>query len=447
MDGVPLSEQLLLAQAAHQTGAAPPAWDTVSTLLRAHPLIRAAPRADAAAQDGAAPDARYAARSCETMWREMMREQDIVDAAGAPRMDRAAQLALAQSLYAARLTELQDAIADKERLFRELHGRMCGLEAGDSGDRTAQPPPPATTPPPAPLGQERTPQRPLSDDDKDDDERVEQDLLGALEGVAGAPERVPGTPGASPPANGGAESDGSAEETAGARGDGAGSGEEAGASGDEAGPRRDEAGATGAEHAAAPSDAHTEKRIAGTHAATATYSSARTRRRAAADAARAKSAARDETPGATDGPVDTPEPPTDTPEPPTDTPEPPAADTDTEVAFDAERDKTRRRTMQLLLMVHSQVSNHTHGNLFHQAIKEADAPDYYELVKQPVDLKLIKQRIKEGSISSAIELRRALSLMFANALMYNQPGTEVYRMANEMRMATNEILDQLEKMV
>lgn len=111
----------------------------------------------------------------------------------------------------------------------------------------------------------------------------------------------------------------------------------------------------------------------------------------------------------------------------------------TDGVSDAERDKSRRRTTQVLLMLHNEVSNHTHGNLFHQAIKEADAPDYYSLIKQPMDLKLIKQRIKEGTIASALDLRRALSLMFANALMYNRPDTEVHRMANEMRLATDEV--------
>lgn len=122
--------------------------------------------------------------------------------------------------------------------------------------------------------------------------------------------------------------------------------------------------------------------------------------------------------------------------------------TDTEAddtVSDADRDKSRRRTAQLLLMLYNQVSNHTHANLFHQAIKEVDAPDYYTLIKQPIDLKVIKQRIKDGQISSALDLRWALSLMFANALMYNQPGTEVYRMANEMRMATDEILDEFDR--
>lgn len=53
------------------------------------------------------------------------------------------------------------------------------------------------------------------------------------------------------------------------------------------------------------------------------------------------------------------------------------ASTRDEAVTDAERDKTRRRTTQVLLMLHNQVSNHTHGNLFHQAIKEMVGPPSY----------------------------------------------------------------------
>lgn len=136
--------------------------------------------------------------------------------------------------------------------------------------------------------------------------------------------------------------------------------------------------------------------------------------------------------------------PASSPELPAHTPRSHRAEEDESVS-DAERDKSRRRTTQLLLMLHNQVSNHTHANLFDQPIKEMDAPNYYTVIKQPMDLKLMKQRIKEGAITSSMDLRRAFSLMFANALMYNHPGTEVHRMANEMRVATDEILDEFDR--
>ena len=84
----------------------------------------------------------------------------------------------------------------------------------------------------------------------------------------------------------------------------------------------------------------------------------------------------------------------------------------------------KRKTTQVLSMLLTEVSNHTHGNLFHAPIKEQDAPDYYTLIKQPLDIKTIKARIKEGSIADAKQLRKSLTLMFANSLVYNRPGTE-----------------------
>lgn len=158
------------------------------------------------------------------------------------------------------------------------------------------------------------------------------------------------------------------------------------------------------------------------HAATATYATRRRRSRVN----------RDEGASATPSPPSSPRPSSVRASRTTES-------TDSFAESDAERDKSRRRMAQLLLMMHNQISNHTHANLFHQPIKEVDAPDYYKLIKQPMDLKLIKQRIKDGNIASAVELRHALTLMFANALMYNQPGTEVHRMANEMRLATDEV--------
>jgi bromodomain-containing protein 8 len=111
---------------------------------------------------------------------------------------------------------------------------------------------------------------------------------------------------------------------------------------------------------------------------------------------------------------------------------------------DAERDriekeKAKRKNEKVLMMLLNDVSNHTHGNLFHSAIKEQDAPDYYTLIRHPLDLKTIKTRIKEGIIVNSIQLRRALNQMFANSLIYNRPGTEIHRMALEMRDAAEEV--------
>jgi bromodomain-containing protein 8 len=83
-------------------------------------------------------------------------------------------------------------------------------------------------------------------------------------------------------------------------------------------------------------------------------------------------------------------------------------------------------------MVHQQIYQHRGGNIFHNPIKKSEAPDYYEIVRRPMDLKTVKARIKDGVISSADHFKRDVFLMFANAIMYNRPGTSVNDIAAEV---------------
>jgi len=52
-----------------------------------------------------------------------------------------------------------------------------------------------------------------------------------------------------------------------------------------------------------------------------------------------------------------------------------------------------------------------------------DYPDYYEIIQKPIDLKRIELR----QYSSINDLANDLKLMFDNALLYNEPGSMIYR--------------------
>jgi bromodomain-containing protein 8 len=92
----------------------------------------------------------------------------------------------------------------------------------------------------------------------------------------------------------------------------------------------------------------------------------------------------------------------------------------------------RKRFQNVIGMLHSQIASHRNGTIFHNPIKPSDAPDYYEIVKRPMDLKTIKGRVREGQTSSSSEYTRDIFLMFANSLMYNRPTTDIYEMAEEV---------------
>ncbi|KAH6914869.1 Bromodomain-containing protein [Coprinopsis sp. MPI-PUGE-AT-0042] len=91
-----------------------------------------------------------------------------------------------------------------------------------------------------------------------------------------------------------------------------------------------------------------------------------------------------------------------------------------------------KRFQSVIGFVYSQISQHRNGTIFHNPIKPSEAPDYHEVVKKPIDLKTIKARIKDGLISNSLEFQRDIYLMFANAMMYNRPGSDVYTMAGDM---------------
>ncbi|KAH0840145.1 Bromodomain-containing protein [Lanmaoa asiatica] len=97
-----------------------------------------------------------------------------------------------------------------------------------------------------------------------------------------------------------------------------------------------------------------------------------------------------------------------------------------------------KRFQTVIGMLHSQISQHRNGNIFHNPIKNSEAPDYHDIIKRPMDLKTIKARVKDGVISNSLEFQRDVYLMFANAMMYNRPASDIYHMAEEM-MAESEV--------
>jgi bromodomain-containing protein 8 len=97
-----------------------------------------------------------------------------------------------------------------------------------------------------------------------------------------------------------------------------------------------------------------------------------------------------------------------------------------------EEQVANKRFQNVIGMLHSQISQHRNGNIFHNPIKDSEAPDYRDIVKRPMDLKTIKTRIKDGIISTSLEFQRDVFLMFANSMMYNQPDSDIYAMAEEV---------------
>jgi len=61
-------------------------------------------------------------------------------------------------------------------------------------------------------------------------------------------------------------------------------------------------------------------------------------------------------------------------------------------------------------------------------------PDYYEVIKKPIDMEKIGHKVKAGQYDTLEELISDLVLMFDNACRYNEPDSQIYKVPNSSAM-------------
>lgn len=78
--------------------------------------------------------------------------------------------------------------------------------------------------------------------------------------------------------------------------------------------------------------------------------------------------------------------------------------------------------------------SHQHAGVFNEPVDivKLNIPDYFTVIKHPMDLGTIKKRLTSGAYSSPLEFLADVRLTFSNALTYNPPGNIVNFMAGEM---------------
>lgn len=78
-----------------------------------------------------------------------------------------------------------------------------------------------------------------------------------------------------------------------------------------------------------------------------------------------------------------------------------------------------KKFQQLSTKLLAHISSHRIASMFLNPVNANDEPQYYELIKKPVDLKTIIRRIKSGDITTLQEVELEMQIMFTNAIMYN----------------------------
>mmetsp|Transcript_10089 Transcript_10089/g.22117 ORF Transcript_10089/g.22117 Transcript_10089/m.22117 type:complete len:1723 (-) Transcript_10089:284-5452(-) len=96
------------------------------------------------------------------------------------------------------------------------------------------------------------------------------------------------------------------------------------------------------------------------------------------------------------------------------------------------------------------LQSHQHAWVFNTPVDpvELNLPDYFEVIKKPMDLGTIRKKLENGVYTRLEEFEEHVHLTFGNAMLYNPEGTVVYNMAKDMKIKFEAdyktLLEQLE---
>jgi len=70
---------------------------------------------------------------------------------------------------------------------------------------------------------------------------------------------------------------------------------------------------------------------------------------------------------------------------------------------------------------------------FLEPVSEKDVPDYLEVVKRPMDMSLVMDKVNRGEYQTLLEFRSDIELMCNNCFSYNNPETQYYKCGENIR--------------
>lgn len=81
------------------------------------------------------------------------------------------------------------------------------------------------------------------------------------------------------------------------------------------------------------------------------------------------------------------------------------------------------------------LQTHQHGWVFNTPVDpvELGLPDYFEIIKKPMDLGTIQKKLDAGAYHAIKDFNSDVNLTFDNAMTYNEKGSVVYDMAKELK--------------
>ncbi|GMJ09409.1 global transcription factor group E8 [Hibiscus trionum] len=107
--------------------------------------------------------------------------------------------------------------------------------------------------------------------------------------------------------------------------------------------------------------------------------------------------------------------------------------------FESVKHASAANTTHIILMKQCEgllkrLMNHQYGWVFNKPVDivKLNIPDYFNVIKHPMDLGTVKKKIASGAYASPLEFHADVRLTFSNAMTYNPPGNDAHVMADTL---------------
>lgn len=79
------------------------------------------------------------------------------------------------------------------------------------------------------------------------------------------------------------------------------------------------------------------------------------------------------------------------------------------------------------------IDNRTVHSAFQLLPSKKKYPEYYNVIDNPIDLKMIASKIQKCEYVNLGEMEKDLLLMARNACLFNEPGSQIYKDAKNLK--------------
>ncbi|ELQ75376.1 Histone acetyltransferase SAGA/ADA, catalytic subunit PCAF/GCN5 [Trachipleistophora hominis] len=107
--------------------------------------------------------------------------------------------------------------------------------------------------------------------------------------------------------------------------------------------------------------------------------------------------------------------------------------------------QTTKKLKNVFRYIISDIRTDTHAWPFLQPVNEKEVPDYYQIIKTPMDISKIEQNVEDDKYESLEVFEQDFALIFKNCYIYNAPSTTYCKCAHVLEKRFKERMREVKK--